>query len=304
MLHSLGVLKKKVLPKHIFLSVLLLVSFSCASAEPIGYPFPEAALQKLANKMARRADISLIPEELNGDRTRYAEYLYLEMLKTRDYIATLPEKEQLEIRQSMIQMHKGVHPEEAGVQVWADLKKKQENNVIQHFKGSQSQPLPSAEKLKLLEENYRESKKSETLPIKLPNETSLDKTKIDLIRFPNCKASGSQHDGKEDGLNTKPEEVLFDVIFVNEKPEELDAAEVFGLKAKVVEVSENISDHATRAALVMGVQCLPTRLRRTVHGRSWMEGRNALLNYDKKPRGELHQLVAEFYEIGKTSKGR
>ena len=303
---------------------LLFISLFCFSALAFAqevadqYPYSESALQQMARDASAQIPFDQLPKEVSGDRAKFAEMIYSKMLESRALVQAMPREQRLETYKKMNaelvnaktcterNVAEGVEkPTEPLAQ--AKVFDTEVVPVLGHFTGKQSTALPSTDQLIKFQAEAKKRKEQKSQEVYVEPELDPATTEIKTVVMPDCIASGSAVEPignagsatAEALANLEGQETTFDLLFVQHMPRDLDPAEVFGKNTKVVEVPEDFSHPMAQAAIVMGIECLPTRLQKTATERKWLEGKIALYNYDKDKFGVLHPLVSSKLDIKK-----
>lgn len=97
------------------------------------------------------------------------------------------------------------------------------------------------------------------------------------------------------GDKDKPEQVLYDALYLPEDYVPMDSAEVFGERARLMPYSPSIDEGTLMMMKMDNVPCLPYRIRITTAAMYYDTGRNALKNFSKNAsgRGEYHPFMRE-----------
>lgn len=168
--------------------------------------------------------------------------------------------------------------------------------IFRHIRGKDGKPFASAPVL--------DPKIFESAPVLALAEKKQDYMRQELMKLlepkplPDCPSSKTEKStlGK---ARLKDSITHFDMLFVRAETAPDSPEELVGFQPMVIRYRDDRPDENSLAALGVGINCLPFRLRITSRSSYAHIGLDALKNYDEQPdgKGELHPLTRDMFKV-------
>ncbi len=173
--------------------------------------------------------------------------------------------------------------------------------IIKHIRSDEGVPFPKdGKKLALTEDPS--FKGALALNQDLMSGKNL-KLKLAAPELPKCTESKTftvavPTSEQQEGLPPQASHSTLDVLYLAEEPP-TDAAEIFGERTIIHRYTTKEKDFISLYAGLLGIHCLPFRMRQTEQQVFWDTGLNALKNYSNDPNGEgeYHAYIKAKYNI-------